>query len=105
MDNTSSILIENERDALHILPLEILPLKTTGLKRARMIKNARLKSVVEVFKDENSGSGQLEVEDLPQEFSWNDTGTNPDMILIRKVASMPSYFFAPDRFASNQHQR
>lgn len=102
MDNTSSILIENERDALHILPLEILPLQTTGLKRARMIKNTNLKSVVELFRDVNSGSGQLEVEDLPQEFSWDDTGTNPDMVLMRKVATMPSYDIFSLRVALRQ---
>ena len=102
MDNTSSILIENERDSLHILPLEILPLETTGLKRARMIKNARLRSVIELFKDENSGSGQLEVEDLPQEFLWDDTGNNPDMLLMRKVASMPSYDIFSLRVALRQ---
>lgn len=102
MDNKSSILIENERDALHILPLELLPLKTTGLKRARMIKNAQLKSVVEVFQDVHSGSGQLEVEDLPQEFSWDDTGTNPDMVLMCKVASKPSYDIFSLRVALRQ---
>ncbi len=91
MGNASSILLENERDALHILPLEILPLKTTGLNRARMVKNARLKSAIELFKDQHAGSGQLDVEDLPQEFSWGEAATNPDMVLIRKVATMPSY--------------
>ncbi len=69
MDETEneSVLIKNERDALHILPLEFLPIQTPGLKRARMIKNARLMSVVELFKDADAqwpaGSS-----DLPTEF-------------------------------------
>lgn len=93
MDDTDvkSILIENERDSLHILPLEILPVQTPGLKRARMIKNARLISVVELFHDQEAGSGQLDVKDLPNEFDWPDASSHPDMVLMRQVAALPSY--------------
>lgn len=90
-DGPESILIENERDSLHILPLEILPLQTPGLKRARMIKNAGLNSVIELFQDSFAGSGQLNVGDLPTEFDWDEGNSHPDMIILRKVAAMPSY--------------
>ncbi|MEQ8319902.1 MAG: hypothetical protein RH946_06540 [Rhodospirillales bacterium] len=90
-DDQNSILIENERDSLHILPLEILPLETPGLKRARMIKNANLDSVIELFRDASAGSGQLNVMDLPNEFDWDAGNNHPDMVLLRKVAALPSY--------------
>ena len=37
------------RDSLHILPLATVPLRTPGLRRARLIKNTRLRAVVELF--------------------------------------------------------
>ena len=90
-DEPESILIQNERDAMHILPLEILPLQTPGLKHARMIKNASLDSVIELFRDPSAGSGQLDVRDLPNEFDWDDAINHPDMVILRKVATLPSY--------------
>ncbi|MBO6519106.1 MAG: hypothetical protein JJ900_13825 [Rhodospirillales bacterium] len=90
-DEPRSILIENERDSLHILPLEILALQTPGLRRARMIKNAALNSVIELFQDASAGSGQLDVRDLPNEFDWDEGNNHPDMIILRKVAALPSY--------------
>lgn len=88
---TPSILFENERDAMHILPLSILPLQTPSLKRARLIKNARLISAVELFRNKSSGSGQLQVSDLPNEFDWAEGSTHPDMVMMRKAAALPSY--------------
>ncbi|MDP6121000.1 MAG: hypothetical protein QF450_06315 [Rhodospirillales bacterium] len=48
---------DENRDFLHALPLYIIPLETPAVKRARMVKNARLQSIVEFFKGEKSGSG------------------------------------------------
>lgn len=90
-EDNSSILIENERDALHILPLKILPLSSPTLAHARMIKNSHLTSVIELFKDDHAGSGQLQIGDLPNEFGWENPGTHPDMIMLRKIGNMPSY--------------
>ena len=89
-ENTS-ILIENERDALHILPLKILPLASPGLANARMIKNAHLDSVIELFRNDYSGSGQLGIMDLANEFGWENPGTHPDMVMLRNIGKMPSY--------------
>ncbi len=46
-----------EMDSLSILPLSIIPLETASLKRARLIKGARLESLVELFHDRDTGSG------------------------------------------------
>jgi len=80
-----------DRDSLHTLPLRILPLETTGLRRARLIKNVRLESVVELFADSSSGSGQLEIEDLLNEFKWDVTKPPKDLLMIRKLGQLPSY--------------
>ena len=80
-----------DRDSLHILPLSIIPLDTTGLQRARLIKNLRLRSVVELFGDEATGSGQLDIDDLGREFGWPSNKVHPDQLIMRKLALLPSY--------------
>ncbi len=82
---------DNDRDSLHILPLSILPLEINGLKRARLIKNVRLNSVIELFKDKDAGSGQIEIENLPAEFGWSMAEPPPDMVMLRKIGNLPSY--------------
>ncbi|MDA1022824.1 MAG: hypothetical protein O2817_05710 [Proteobacteria bacterium] len=80
-----------DRDSLHILPLSILPLETPALKRARLIKNVRLNSVIELFTDKDTGSGQIDVEDLPMEFNWSVTEPPADLAMMRKIGNLPSY--------------
>ena len=80
-----------DRDSLHILPLSILPLETPSLRRARMIKNAKLDSVVEMFNSVSSGSGQLRVDDLAGEFDWDEEAGHPDLVMLRRLSRLPSY--------------
>ena len=80
-----------DQDSLNILPLGIVPIETDALRRARMIKSARLESVIEVFRDREAGSGQMDIEKLPQEFNWNSSPPHPDFLLLMKLALMPSY--------------
>ncbi len=42
-------VFRTDHDAIHILPLSTVPLETKGLKRARLVKNARLEGIVELF--------------------------------------------------------
>lgn len=78
-----------DRDALHILPLSIIPFQTPSLRRARLIKNARLESVVEFFRGEKTGSGQLDINAVGMEFGWNRT--HPDMVVLDKLGGLNSY--------------
>lgn len=82
---------EDDRDLLHVANLSILPIQHRPLQRARMIKNTRLDSVIEVFRDASIGSGQIDVEKLPQEYNWPSNPPHPDFSLLRRVAVMPSY--------------
>ncbi len=88
---TAAKVSDTDRDSLHILPLSILPLETSALNRARLIKNVRLKSVIELFKNKETGSGQIDIEDLPHQFNWNMSEPPADMVMLRKVAMLPSY--------------
>ena len=82
---------DTDRDSLHTLPLSILPLETAALNRARLIKNVRLNSVIELFTDKDTGSGQIDIEDLPHQFGWDMADPPADMAMMRKVGALPSY--------------
>ncbi len=88
---STSDLQDSDRDSLHILPLSILPLDTPSLNRAKLIKNVRLDSVIELFTDADTGSGQIGIEDLPQQFNWDMAEPPSDMTIMRKIGMLPSY--------------
>jgi hypothetical protein len=82
---------ESDRDAMYILPLGIIPLQTQTLRRARLIKNVRLQSVVELFDHPDTGSGQLDIEGVSGEMGWPDFPVHPDLAVLRKLAELPSF--------------
>ncbi len=79
----------DDRDTLHTVRLADMPVEHPTLKRARIIKNSRLDSVVELFSDRETGSGQIEVSKIPQQF--NIPMGHPDMRILYVLADMPSY--------------
>lgn len=79
------------RDALHILPLSLLPLETPGLRRARLIKNVRLQTVAELFNDEHTGSGQIDIHQLSQCFGADDPAMRRDLRIIIQIAEAASF--------------
>ena len=84
-------LRDEDRDSLHTLPLSILPVETSSLRKARMIKNAHLYAVVEIFEDQDAGSGQIEIESIGKEFGLSERPPHPDLQLLRKLGLLPSY--------------
>ena len=80
-----------DRDSLHTLPLSIIPLDTVALRRARLIKNVRLRSVVELFGEKQTGSGQMDLADVAKEFGWAKDQVVADRILLGKLAALHSY--------------
>jgi hypothetical protein len=84
-------LRDSDRDSMHILPLSILPIQTPALRRARLIKNAQLQGVVEIFDDIKTGSGQMDIESLAIQFEWPKSPLHPDLVLLRQLGLMPSY--------------
>ena len=79
------------RDSLHLLPLDMIPLCTPGLWRAKFIKNSRLRAVVELFRDRASDSGQIEINDLPKAFPSDPDGMADDLRALDKLATLQSF--------------
>jgi hypothetical protein len=50
-----------------------------------------MESVIEVFSDRESGSGQITVDNLPIHFHWKEGHGHRDMQILSKVAPLPSY--------------
>lgn len=80
-----------DRDSLYILPLALVPFKTPAMRGARLIKNARLKSVVEIYKGKGIGSGQVPIESVGKAFGWPTDAAHPDRVLLGRLADLPSY--------------
>lgn len=76
-------------DALHILPLSIVPLRSVGLRKARIIKNNRLEGVVEIFYNKSSGSGQVRPDDLRLLFQLDEDAD--DVGIVSRLSDLPSY--------------
>ena len=88
---------------MFVLPLSLIPLETPALQTAKLIKNARLKSVVEIFSDEQSGSGQVDVEKLGNMFGWPEDQMHPDLMVLRRLSLLPSYDVYSLRISLREH--
>ncbi len=77
-----------DKDSIWVLPLSILPLKTPGLRKVRLIKNNHLEGVVEMFSSDGAGSGHIRPLDLRKTFADIDTG---DTAMIERLAALHSY--------------
>ena len=82
---------DDGRDALHILPLSILPLETPGLRRARLIKNVRLETVAELFNDAQTGSGQIGLDQLSKCFGIDCPELRRDLRKIVRIGEAASF--------------
>ena len=91
MENILKPIEDTDMDSMFILPLSILPIKTPQLQTARMIKNAHLQSMVELFYDRQAGSGQVTVDALPSVCNWPAGELHPDLVMLRKLSFIPSY--------------
>ena len=83
-------LEDDDRDAMHVLPISILPIASAALRRARLVKNPKLESMVELFSMSEGSSGQTTVEGMVKVLGLTDRN-DPDMVLMRKVAQLPSF--------------
>ena len=82
---------EKDLDALHVLPMGIIPFENRSLSSARMIKNTRLQSMIEMFSDVDSGSGQMAVDDAARHLRDHAGASPRDITILRKLARLPSY--------------
>ena len=62
---TCNPIVDSDIDSLFMLPLRIIPMKTESLARSRLVKNSHIVGVLELFAERETGSGQIEIRDLP----------------------------------------
>lgn len=103
IEQADSTVRDVDRDSLYTLPLAMIPLETPSLRRARLIKNVQLESVLEMFTDEVTGSGQWPIDCLNHVFDWPDSTVHPDFETIRKLALLPSFDVYSLRILLRQH--
>ncbi len=103
-DGTLDQLQDVDRDSLHTLSLRILPFATPSLNHARLIKNARLESVVEFFEGKHTGSGQPDIDAVPMALDWPETPPHPDLVMLRKLAELNSFDCYSLRILLRQHE-
>jgi len=83
-------IAEYDRDSIHTLPLSIVPIKTAAMKKARLIKNVRLETKIELFREKGMGSGQIAVEEVP-DFFGDEGGLKDDILLLRRLSQLPAF--------------
>lgn len=82
---------EDDNDSLHILPLRIIPLETHALRSAKLVKNFHLQSVIELFNEKETGSGQVPIDEIDGVLGWDKSADVPDRTVLRKLGGLPSY--------------
>jgi len=82
---------DEDRDSLHTLPIVILPVKTQVFRRARIVKNSRLESVIEFFSGVGCGRGQIDVRGIAKFLALEQTPNHPDVNLLQIISSLPSF--------------
>ena len=87
--DAKAITISNEdRDRIHILTLSMITLNAQMLRKTRMVKNSHLESVVELYKGDETGSGQVAVGQLKTVF--RDISYE-DLAVLKKLSELHSY--------------
>ena len=102
MDDLKPI-IDSDMDSMFVLPLSLVPLQTPALQKAKLVKNMRLESVVELFSDSKTGAGHVKVDDLPKMFGWTTDETHPDLSVLQYLALIPSYDVYSLRVSLREH--
>jgi len=76
-----------EKDAIDTLPLSSIPLTSKALKNAKLIKNTRLETTIELYSDTLTGSLQIN----PDAISDFMEATPHDQEIINSLASLHSF--------------
>ncbi len=85
------IFSEYEMDSLHILPLSIIPFNNNQLSFARLIKNTKLETMVELFKGENTGSGQVNPVLIHEFVHFPEGKDSKDYKILQFLSSLGSF--------------
>jgi len=86
-----SVIADYDRDSIHTLPLSVLPISNGALGRARLIKNHRLETRIELFRESGGGSGQITIDQVPDFFPGDDVALRRDVGLLRRIGELPAF--------------
>ncbi len=95
-DAAQDAKFREDNDSLYRMPMKIVPVETSQLRRGRLIKNAALDPAIELFRSGESGSGQILVSELDNEkghnmFGWSRHEDHADLKLLRALGRLSSY--------------
>jgi hypothetical protein len=85
------LVTDYDRDSIHTLPLGTVPIKDSGLRKARLIKNVRLETRIELYRESGMGSAQIGVDEIPDFFQSNKANLASDMAILHKLESLNSF--------------
>lgn len=74
-------------DAIESLPLSIIPLTSNTLKSARLVKNQRMETAVELYNDPITGSLQVPPKSISDALAASDR----DQEIVNKLAALQSF--------------
>lgn len=82
---------EADTDSLTVLPLDLLPLGTPALAAARMLKTARMDSVVELTGSDGRSSGPIAIGTIPAFLGGANPALEKDMRLLESAGRLRSF--------------
>ncbi len=91
---------DEDTDSLSLMPLAILPFDSVTLRGMNMVKNGLFDSVIQMYKDDKTGAGQIEPDALSQ---WIDAISTHDLLIIKHVAELHSFDVYCLRIALRAH--
>lgn len=86
-----SVIADFDRDSIHTLPLSVLPISNTALSKARLIKNHRLETRIELFREAGMGSGQIAIDEVPDFFPGEPGALQDDLSLLMRIGQLPAF--------------
>ena len=91
VDAADAPIPDYDRDSIHTLPLATMPIQDPGLRRARLIKNVRLETRIELYREAGMGSAQIAVDKIPDFFKGSTETLGQDMALMAKLQALSSF--------------
>ena len=82
---------DGDKDSLHTLDCGILPLRSRGTKKLRLIKNVRMETRIELYREAGMGSGQVAIDELPGFMGGTDDLLQHDIPMLEKIGQMDSF--------------
>ena len=89
--SADELVTDYDRDSIHTLPLGTVPILDAGLRKARLIKNVRLETRIELYRETGMGSAQIAVDEIPKFFNGVGEGLADDMAMLRKLETLSSF--------------